>query len=430
MMLNEDTMAEPKPTLAMVLESTNLNAAWEAVKANKGAPGPDGRNIPTTGKHIQENGEKITAKISSGEYNPGPIRAVIIPKPNGGERQLGVPNVQDRWIQQAVHQKLSERCELSFSDHSYGFRPNRSAHDAVMAGKKFVDEGKTYVVDIDLKAFFDEVNHDILMNLVGEYVEDKGLKKLIGKILRAPIQREDGSRYKRGKGTPQGGPLSPLLANIYLDPLDKELERRGLSFVRYADDIAIFVSSPRAAERILESVVNWIEKRLKVPVNREKSGSGPTEESALLGFRLHANGEISVAPKNIQRLKAKVRELWEARQSLTSNQLRDQWRRYIIGWWNYFQLATNHWDVRDTTGWIRRHIRKCFWLRWKTPRGRRNALKRLGIKHRALGIAGSGIGAWRIAKFPPLQQALSNKTLERYGFIIPWNFAKAPSKQG
>jgi RNA-directed DNA polymerase len=200
--------------------------------------------------------------------------------------------------------------------------------------------------------------------------------------------------------------------------------------VRYADDIAIFVSSPRAAERILESVVNWIEKRLKVPVNREKSGSGPTEESALLGFRLHANGEISVAPKNIQRLKEKVRELWEARQSLTSNQFRDQWRRYIIGWWNYFQLATNYWDVRDTTGWIRRHIRKCFWLRWKTPRGRRNALKSLGIKHRALGIAGSGIGAWRIAKFPPLQQALSNKTLERYGFIIPWNFAKAPSKQG
>jgi RNA-directed DNA polymerase len=356
------------------------------------------------------------------------VRAVTIPKPNGGERTLGVPNVQDRFIQQAIHEKLSERCEPFFSENSYGFRPMRSAHDAVRAAQELVKQGKRYVVDIDLKSFFDEVNHDKLMHLLDKHVEDKSLKKLIGAILRAPVQQPDGSRYKRGKGTPQGGPLSPLLANIYLDPLDKELERRGLSFVRYADDIAIFVTSPRAAERVLASVTEWIEKNLKVPVNREKSGSGPTGESALLGFRLEEDGTISIAPKSIQRLKAKVRELWEARQSLTSEQLRDQWRDYIQGWWNYYQLVERRWGVEDLTGWIRRHMRKCFWLRWSTPKGRLNALRRLGVNPRGCGLAYSGLGAWRIARLRQMNQALSNKRLQQYGFILPWAFAEVAEK--
>jgi len=422
---NEAAMEAPKPTLAAVLEKENLNRAWEAVRANKGAPGPDGRDIASSQAHMRENWENTEAKLRSGEYNPGPVRAVTIPKPNGGERTLGVPNVQDRLIQQAIHAKLSERCEPFFSEHSYGFRPMRSAHDAVRAAQEFIKQGKKYVVDIDLKSFFDEVNHDKLMHLLDKHVEDKSLKKLIGAILRAPVQRPDGSRYKRGKGTPQGGPLSPLLANIYLDPLDKELERRGLSFMRYADDIAIFVTSPRAAERVLASVTEWIEKNLKVPVNREKSGSGPTGESALLGFRLEEDGTISIAPKSIQRLKAKVRELWEARQSLTSEQLRDQWRDYIQGWWNYYQLAERRWGVEDLTGWIRRHMRKCFWLRWSTPRGRLNALRRLGVGARACGLAYSGLGAWRIARLWQMNQALSNKRLHQYGFILPWTFAEA-----
>jgi len=428
MRLNEATMEGPIPTLESVLEKDNLRAAWMAVKANRGAPGPDGRDIDDTHAHLKEHWESIEAKLRSGNYKPGPIRAVSIPKANGGERVLGVPNVQDRLIQQAVHQKLSERCEPFFSENSYGFRPNCSAHDAVRAGRKFVEQGKGHVVDIDLKSFFDEVDHDKLMHLLKAYVKDKSLKKMIGAILRAPIQRPDGSRYKRGKGTPQGGPLSPLLANIYLDPLDKELERRGLSFVRYADDIAIFVSSPRSAERVLASVTEWIEKHLKVPVNREKSRSGPTDESALLGFRLHADGAISIAPKSVQRLKAKVRELWDARQNLTSEQLRDQWLRYIRGWWNYFQLADRRWNLRPISGWIRRHMRKCFWLRWRTPRGRINALKRLGINHRAQGIAYSGLGAWRLSRTWALQGALSNNVLSKYGFILPWTFAEAVPK--
>ena len=280
-------------------------------------------------------------------------------------------------------------------------------------------------MDIDLKSFFDVVNHDRLMRLVGEKVRDKRLLRLLGNYLRAPMQLANGSREKRQKGTPQGGPLSPLLANIYLDALDKELEARKLSFVRYADDVAIFTSSERAAERVLESVVAWIEKHLKVPVNREKSGSGPTDESSLLGFRLYRDGRIGVSPKAVAKLKIRVRELWEARQSLTSKQLRDQWRQYVVGWWNYFKLADWRREVTDLSGWIRRHIRKCFWLRWKTPRGRINALKRLGVKERALGIGYTRLGAWRVARLWALQQALSNQTLKRYGLIMPWDFAEA-----
>ena len=203
-------------------------------------------------------------------------------------------------------------------------------------------------------------------------------------------------------------------------PLDQELEQRGLSFVRYADDLAIFVSSPRPAERVKASVIAWIEKHLKVEVNRDKSRSGPSDQSALLGFRLYADGRIGVAPKAVERMKAKVRELWNARQSLTSEQLRDQWQRYIRGWWNYFQLADWRREVEDLTGWTRRHMRKCFWLRWHHPRGRLNALKRLGVRGRALGNAYCAKGAWAMARHPTLQQALNNATLQRHGFIIPW----------
>jgi group II intron reverse transcriptase/maturase len=281
------------------------------------------------------------------------------------------------------------------------------------------------VVDIDLKGYFDEVNHDILMHQVGQKVRDKRLLRLIGDYLRAPMQAADRSKTKRTKGTPQGGPLSPLLANIYLDPLDRELEKRELAFVRYADDIAIFASSERAAARILERVVEWIEKNLKVPVNREKSGSGPTDESALLGFRLYADGRVGVSPKTVSRLKIRVRELWNAQQSLTSEQLREQWRTYMTGWWNYFSAATWRRELENLTGWIRRHMRKCFWIRWKTPRGRMNALRRLGVKGQGLGIAYTGLGAWAVARLWHMQQALNNAMLHRHGFVIPWNFAKA-----
>jgi len=257
-------------------------------------------------------------------------------------------------------------------------------------------------------------------------IEDKRLRALIGAYLRAPMQEADGKKVKRWKGTPQGGPLSPVLANIYLDPLDKELEKRGVSFVRYADDIAIYASSQRSAERIYERIVEWIEKNLKLEVNREKSGVGPSGGSSLLGFRIDEEGRIGVSPKSIKKLKERVRQMWDAKQSLTSEQLRDQWQQYIRGWWNYFQLADWRREVTRLSGWVRRHMRKCFWNRWKTPQGRINAMRRLGVKGRALGLGYTGRGAWATARSPALQQALKNKVLNHYGFIVPWEVAAKP----
>ncbi len=418
--MRETVTMEPV-TLESVLAKENLEAAWSQVKANDGAAGVDGMEVGIAQACLRASWGRIEAALLAGHYQPEAVRAVTIPKASGGERTLGIPTVLDRLIQQAIHQQLSPVWEPDFSEHSYGFRPGRSAHDAVRAGQGFVKAGKKWVIDLDLKSFFDRVDHDKLMHLVGQKVRDKRLLRLIGDYLRAPLQKPDGSREKRTRGTPQGGPLSPLLANIYLDPLDQELEQRGLSFVRYADDIAIFVSSERSAERVRESVIAWIEQHLKVEVNRDKSGSGPSDQSGLLGFRLYSDGRIGVAPKAVARMKARVRELWDARQSLTSNQLRDQWQRFIRGWWNYFQLADWRREVENLTGWIRRHMRKCFWLRWHHPRGRLNALKRLGVKGQALGNAYCAKGAWAMARHWTLHQALKNDTLQRYGFIVPWD---------
>lgn len=417
-MLNEVTMEE-------VVNPENLRAAQEAVKANGGASGVDGMRVEEMGKHLQAHGGKIVAKLLEGRYQPAAVRAVEIPKASGGKRGLGIPTVIDRMIQQAIHQAMGPTFEEGFSQSSYGFRPGRSAHDAVRTAQGFVAAGKKWVVDIDLKSFFDQVNHDRLMTMIGRKVRDKRVLSLIGRFLRAEMQKSDGSLEARKAGTPQGGPLSPLLANIYLDPLDKELEKRGVSFVRYADDIAIFAASERSAKRIYESVVAWLKKHLGLEVNREKSGVGPSGESSLLGFRLYEDGKIGVSPKSIAKLKEKVRDIWEARQNKTSKELREAWQNYIRGWWNYFKLANWRREVEDLSGWIRRHMRKCFWLRWHHPWGRINALKRLGVKGRILGMAYSGLGAWAIARPWVMNQALKNKTLHHYGFIIPWDFAES-----
>lgn len=392
-------------TMENVLREENLRAAYLAVKANGGAPGIDGMKVGEMKAHLVKHGESIKAKLLAGKYRPAAVRAVEIPKASGGKRQLGIPTVMDRMIQQALNQALTPTFEEGFSESSYGFRPRRSAHDAVRKAQGYVAAGKSWVVDIDLKNFFDQVNHDRLMTMVGRKVRDKRVLRLIGDYLRAPLQRADGSREARKAGTPQGGPLSPLLANIYLDPLDKELEKRGVAFVRYADDIAIFAASERAALRIGESVMGWLEKELGLEVNREKSGTGPSGGSSLLGFRLYEDGRIGISPKAIARLKERVRDCWEARQSKTSEQMREQWQRYIRGWWNYFELADWRREVENLSGWIRRHMRKCFWLRWHHPRGRFNALRRLGVRGRALGVARSGRGAWALAHHVTLQQA-------------------------
>jgi len=237
------------------------------------------------------------------------------------------------------------------------------------------------------------------------------------------MQHADGRQEKRMRGTPQGGPLSPLLANLYLEPLDRELERRGIAFVRYADDIALFVSSERSAQRVLCSVKVWLSKHLDLEVNDDKSGAGPSDESKLLGFRIHASGDVSPSPDTIRKFKKRVRELWDARQSMTSKELQKQWQSYITGWWNYFGYANWTWKVKRLSGWIRRHMRKCFWQRWHNRQGRYNALRRLGITGRKLGVAGCRLGAWPMARHVVVNQALGTAKLNRYGFTLPWELA-------
>lgn len=405
-----------------ILGMENMRGAYRAVKANGGAPGIDGMSIEEFGASFARRWEVIRGKLQEGTYVPAPVLGVEIPKASGGRRLLGIPSVQDRVIQQAIHQVISPLFERKFSEHSYGFRPGRSAHDAVRAARQFIEEGKRWVVDIDLKAFFDQVDHDILMREVRKEVTEKSVLKLIGKYLKAAMM-VGGERRKRDKGTPQGGPLSPLLANIYLHPLDKELERRGLSFVRYADDIAIYVSSPRAAERVLLSITQWLAKELKLEVNQEKSRSGPCGGSSLLGFRIGSSGKIGIAKKAIEQLKDNVRKLWNARQSKTSNELRDQWRRYIDGWWNYYRLTEAPSPMEQIGKWIRRHIRKAFWQRWHRPAGRKAALKRLGVRGRLLRVAHSSKGAWPMAKHAVLHTALSVRQLRKYRLDVPWDFA-------
>ena len=417
---------EAEVTLENVLEAHNVRRAWKAVKANAGAAGVDGRDIEHTRIHLRSHWADIEQKLRGEQYRPGAIREVTIPKAKGGTRTLGIPNVQDRLIQQAILQVLTPVFDPGMSTHSYGFRPGRSAHDAIDAARAYVAAGKTWVVDIDLKNFFDQINHDKLMHAVSRQVRDKRLLELIGAYLRAPMQAIDGNQRARHRGTPQGGPLSPLLANIYLHSLDCELTKRGVAFVRYADDIAIFAGSERAAKRILASVVEWIEGELKIEVNRSKSGTGPSQDTQLLGLRIHSAGEVSVAPHALKRMKERVREIWERRRHRTVDELKTCWKGYIEGWWNYFCYANVRAEVYRLSGWIRRHMRKYFWQRWHHPKGRANALRRLGVRGRGLGVAWCSHGAWPMARHVVVQQALKSARLERAGFGIPWALASKP----
>ncbi len=407
-----------------ILHPVNLQNAQDAVRRNKGCAGIDGRSIAETGLYWQQHLPEIEAKLRAGTYVPTPVMGVKIPKANGSERMLGIPTVQDRIIQQAVQQILADKFDREFSQHSYGYRAGHSAEQAVLMARSYVREGKSWVVDIDISAFFDEVNHDILLHQISRKVEDKPVLDLIRRYLKTGIMI-DGKIERRDKGTPQGSPLSPLLANLYLDQLDKELEKRELSFCRYADDITVYVSSERSAQRVLESLTAWIAKHLKLSVNQKKSGTGRPWERQILSFQITEEGEIAIAPKGIEGYKAKVRSLWDARQNLTSKQLVEQWQKYSVGWWNYFKLANIRSNIEGIAGWTRRHMRKCFWLRWHNQKGRLNVLRRLGAKPRHLKLASSSRGAWRIAKSPILHTVLSNATLRRYGLYVPSELSAA-----
>lgn len=405
-----------------VVSAESYGKALKAVISNEGAPGIDGMTTEQLNGHLRKHWPKIQGKLIAGSYTPSPVRRREIEKLSGGTRMLGIPTVLDRFIQQMLLQAMTPIWEPQFSEHSYGFRPGRSAHDAVRAAQEYARAGKDWVVDLDITKFFDHVNWDILMGKIAKVIRDKRVLKLIGKYLRAGAML-DGVVVRSVEGTPQGGPLSPLLANIYLDELDQELERRGHQFSRYADDCNIYVGSQAAGERVMESVKGWIEKHLRLQVNATKSGVGRPWERKFLGFRLNRQQQIEAAPESLARFKAKVREKWRSCQSRTSNQLRDAWRQYVRGWWGYYRLAENRRPIFRLEGWVRRHIRKCFWLRWHRPEGRERRLRQLGLGGRMLKVAASSRGAWHLAGTWSLHTALSSRTLRRYGFLMPSDLA-------
>jgi RNA-directed DNA polymerase len=410
--------------LELMLWPDNMHQAWRVVKANDGAAGVDGKDIEQTRRHLQQHWATIARQIRCGQYRPGAIREVQIPKAGGGQRTLGIPNVQDRLIQQGLLQVLQERLDANMSAHSYGYRPGRNAHQAIRAAQAMVRQGKRWVVDIDLKDFFNQIDHDILLREVGKEVLEPKLLKLIARYLRAPSRDAQGQQRKRRKGVPQGAPLSPLLSNVYLDLLDQELERRGVTFVRYADDIAIFAGSQQAAERIYEGVVQWLRKHLRLEVNTDKSGVGPTDDSSLLGYRIASDGSLHVAAKALERYKQRVREHWSARRNATWEEQRLQWGQFVRGWSNYFSLVTWASALKLLSGWTRRHMRKYMWQRWHNREGRRNALLRLGLRGRILGMASSRLGAWPLAANAVLQRSLTNARLAAWGFFTPSDLAR------
>jgi RNA-directed DNA polymerase len=405
-----------------VVAPGRVRFALEAVRRNKGAPGIDGMTTEELEEHVRQHWEVIRDKLLKGAYVPSPVKRVEIPKPDGGTRMLGIPTVQDRFVQHLLVQALTPIFDPNFSDSSYGFRPGRSAHDAVRAAQRYARAGLDWVVDLDISRFFDHVNHDILMSRIGQTIRDKRVLRLIGSYLRRGAMI-NGVVVRSEEGTPQGGPLSPLLANIYLDALDQELERRGHAFSRYADDCNIYVGSAAAAERVRVGITEWLHTRLRLTVNAAKSGCGRVWERKFLGFRLTEKLEITIAEKSRDRFKQKVRDLWQSCQSLRSTELRDRWCAYVRGWWAYFRLAEDRRSIFDLEPWIRRHIRKCFWQRWHSIRGRFRALRRLGLPERQCKVAYSKLGAWPLAASPSLQYALSNKVLRGYRFLMPSDLA-------
>lgn len=406
-----------------VVSDENVERALGAVERNQGAAGIGGMKTTQLRKHLERHWPTIRAKLLKGTYAVTPVKEVAIPKPNGEVRKLGIPTVLDRFIQQLLLRVMSPIWEEKFSESSYGFRPGRSQHDAVRQVKSYAVSGKTWVVDVDIEKFFDRVHHDILMRRIAEVIRDKRVLKLIGRYLRGGIMAE-GVVMERREGTPQGSPLSPLLANLYLDPLDRELEKRGHCFARYADDSNVYVGSEAAANRLIRTLPKWIEKHLRLQVNLRKSGVGRPWERKFLGFRMTREGEIEVSPESLKRFKARVRELWDAQRNGTSKELIVRWQRFIRGWWNYYGLAEWRYPVFDLEGWIRRHIRKCFWLRWHCWKARYQRLRRLGVSHRVARSANSGRGAWRVARSFALHTALTNQTLRTYGLWMPSDLAK------
>jgi RNA-directed DNA polymerase len=399
-----------------VCERENLVRAWQRVRDNKGASGVDGMTIDDAKGFLREHWPDIRSQLLAGTYQPQPVKRVEIPKPDGGVRKLGVPCVVDRLIQQAVLQVLQKRWDPTFSEHSYGFRPGRSAHQAVAQAQRYVAEGYSVVVDLDLEKFFDRVNHDILMARVAERVADKRVLKLIRAFLNAGVM-EDGLVRPVAEGTPQGGPLSPLLSNLVLNDLDKELERRGHRFCRYADDCNIYVRSRRAGERVMASVSRFLTNRLKLKVNEAKSAVARPEERKFLGFSIANDGsERRIAPNALAKFKARIREITCRTRGRSLPQIVEELRSYLIGWRSYFGFCQTPRVLTNLEAWIRRRLRMYLWRQWKNGPKRFKELRRRGIaKFLAAVAAGSPTGFWRMSGHPAVQKALRNHVFDSLG---------------
>src|SRR5580704_9164586 len=401
-----------------VCERENLKRALQRVKANKGSPGIDGMTVEELSGYLQQHWPAIREQLLSGAYAPQPVRRVEIAKPDGGGmRKLGIPTTLDRFVQQAVLQVLQRQWDPTFSGHSYGFRPGRSAHQAVAQAQKNIAEGYSWVVDLDLEKFFDRVNHDKLMGQIAKRVEDKRLRKLIRAFLNAGVM-EGGLVSPTVEGTPQGGPLSPLLSNLVLDELDRELEARGHRFVRYADDCNIYVRSERAGQRVMESVKRFITSKLKLQVNESKSAVAKPQERKFLGFSFTSGKELKrkIAPKAIDRFKERVREITHKSRGQSMKTVMEELAQYIRGWRGYFGFCETPSVLQHLDSWVRRRVRCAFWRQWKTGRKRYAELVKRGVREELAGkTAGSRRGPWRVSQSPALDIALSNVYLASLG---------------
>ena len=411
---------EPTATedlLEQVLSRDNLLQALDRVKANRGAPGIDGMTTRQLPEYLKEHWPAIRESLTSGTYQPSPVRRVEIPKPGGGERLLGIPTVLDRLIQQALSQVLGKLFDPHFSDASYGFRPGRSAHQAVSRAQGFLREGRRWVVDLDITRFFDRVNHDKLMARVARRVKDKRVLKLIRSYLESGVML-GGVCVRTEEGTPQGGPLSPLLANILLDDLDKELEQRGHAFVRYADDCNIYVRSRRAGERVKEGVTRFLARRLNLEVNEAKSAVERPWKRKFLGFSFTTNARIRLAPQSLQRAKARFRQLTRRWRGQSLEQTLADLNAYARGWAGYFALAETPSPFRDLDSWLKRRLRAILWHQWKNRKTRLHNLSALGIPARqAKQVAFSSKGPWRISHSKPVDAAMNNAFWRTKGLV-------------
>jgi RNA-directed DNA polymerase len=400
-----------------VCEQENRREALKRVRANKGSPGIDGMTVDELPEYLEQHWSAIRGQLLSGTYEPKPVKRVEIPKPDGGMRKLGIPTVLDRFVQQAVQQVLQKQWDPTFSEYSYGFRAGRSAQQAVAQAQQYIAEGYGWVVDFDLEKFFDRVNHDKLLGAIAKRIEDKRLLKLIRAFLNAGVM-ENGLVSPSVEGTPQGGPLSPLLSNLVLDELDRELEQRGHRFVRYADDSNIYVRSERAGQRVMESVQRFITGKLKLKVNESKSAVAKPQERKFLGFSFTSGKELKrkIAPKAINRFKERVREITLQGKGRSMEQTMEELARYVRGWRGYFGFCETTSVLKHLDAWIRRRLGCAFWRQWKTGRKRYAELAKRGVRAEAAAkAAGSRCGPWRVSQSPALDQALSNAYLASLG---------------